>query len=228
MSLRSWAAASATFCSKVALSWPQTHFSRSSAANFVFLFFPLNLSLSKAAACLCRFFRTGNWAISSMAGYPNWELWFVNSHFSFIYDSVRAHSAILWPKCAPWTASLRRFGKPMKKAHFVDSILTIWALIFAVLLLFGFRRLAFIVNQCRSVSRHAYIIVWEKCALNLFNCFHSFRGRMDWWLRLGSSQRSQSSMCLSHLKRWRSLRRQWRPWKQWSLRRKNHPKSDGD
>ena len=164
----------------------------------------------------------------SMAGYPNWELWFVNSHFSFIYDSVSLHSAILWPKCAQWTASLRRFGKSMNKAHFVDSILTIWALIFTVLLLFGFGRLAFIVNQCRSVSWHAYIICMKKMRFEYINCFHSFRGRMDWWLRLGSSQMSQSSMCLSHLKRWRSLRRQWRPWKPWSLRRKNHPKSDGD
>ena len=71
ISLRSSAAAAATFCSKDVLSWPQTHFSRSSAANFVFLSLPLNLSLSKAAACLCRFFRTGKWASSSIAGYPN-------------------------------------------------------------------------------------------------------------------------------------------------------------
>ena len=62
----------------------------------------------------------------------------------------------------------------MKKAHFVDSILTIWALIFTVLLLFGFGRLAFIVNQCRSVSRHAYITCMKKMRFEYFNCFHSF------------------------------------------------------
>ena len=53
----------------------------------------------------------------------------------------------------------------MNKAHFVDSILAIWALIFTVLLLFGFGRLAFIVNQRRSVSWHAYIICMKKFAL---------------------------------------------------------------
>ena len=81
----------------------------------------------------------------------------------------------------------------------------------------------------RSCKIELPALFYSFCILSFSNRASRKRWvRMDWWVRLGSSQMSQSSMCLSHRKRWRSVRRQWRPWKPWSLRRKNHPKSDGD